>query len=442
MRRIQFLLILAYTCCAAGLSAQWQLQNTGFPDSLREVQAIWAVNENIVWAVASWAGTGDSTVQEFTRTLNGGQQWTAGNVPGLSGYASSMIFALDEDSAWIAFHHPDLSGGKIMHTANGGQSWTHQSTALFTSASEAYPNLVYFWDAQQGFLMGDPTDGYFEIYTTLNGGALWTRVDSVNIPPVLSGEYGYEREFTVIGDAVWFGTSKGRIYRSADRGAHWSVINTPFLGSGGRCRITEYRDPLHGIVCDRNGSLAVMYETNDGGASWQAISPVGTAYGRYLEYIPGTDSTYISSSNSGADQGVSISYDDGHHWMPVTASLSTGYGVMSFPNPLAGWAGQMSLGGGQGGILKYVGNTVGNTGQVPTMPRIYPNPCRGQFWLEDAERNSPATLSLLDLSGRRMLQARITESPQSVDVEGMAPGLYLLEFSTDDRVWTGKVILR
>jgi photosystem II stability/assembly factor-like uncharacterized protein len=442
MHRILKGVCLALVLFPLCLSAQWQLQNTGFPDSLREIQSIWAVNENLVWAVPSWGGPGDSTLQEFTRTLDGGQQWTAGTIPGLTGYATSMIFALDADSAWIAFHHPDLSGGKIMHTYNGGQTWVHQSTALFSSASEAYPNLVYFWDAQQGFLMGDPTYGYFEIYTTSNGGILWSRVDSTNIPSILTGEYGYEREFTVIGDTIWFGTSKGRVFRSADRGQHWTAINTPFMTTGGRCRITEFRDASHGIVCDRNGSLAVMFETNDGGASWQAISPVGTAYGRYMEYIPGTDSTYISSSNSGTDQGVSISYNDGHNWMPASASLAGGFGVMNFPNALAGWAGQLNLAGGQGGILKYVGNTVGWTAQGKDTPQIYPNPCRGQFWLEYDEMGGPSIIQVFDLSGREVRQMQMPGNRISVDVSALEEGVYILRLCHSQYTWSEKLIVR
>lgn len=437
----QLALVLAIFTIPFVIQAQWQVQHTGFADSMHAIQSIWAVDENIAWAMADYTGPGDTTIQRFTRTTDGGTNWVSGMVNSASELTPSMIFALNSDTAYIAFHDPDIDGGRIMRTADGGVNWVHQPSAIFSSAEGAYPNLVYFWDDQNGFAMGDPTEGYFEIYTTSSAGALWERVDSANIPAIISGEWGYEREFTVIGNTVWFGTSKGRVFKSTDRGYSWTVINTPLLNIG-RCRMVEFRDSLHGIVSDRVGSLADMYETNDGGLSWQQIVPGGVAYGRYLEYIPGTDSTYISSSDNGSPQGVSISYDDGHNWMSIADPGISSYGVLGFANQYGGWAGQENQGGGIGGIVKYLGNTVGvNEDRSPSFS-LWPNPTNGRINILIGSSEGGNSVKVLDITGRLIEEMHCPDDIQmQFDLGYLAPGHYFIILDTDQGEISRKLVL-
>lgn len=439
MKHLYF--FLAGLLCFLSLQAQWQQQNTGFPDSLYEVQSIWAVDAQTVWLTAAYDGPGDSTIQVFSRSLDGGQLWTAGNLSGLEGYVPTMIFALNADTAFICFHHNSLDGGKIMRTNDGGTSWHHQATALFPASEEAYPNIVYFWNAQDGFAMGDPTLGYFELYTTSNGGALWERVDSNLIPPIIAGEWGYAGEFSVIGDTLLFGTSEGRIFRSTDKGYTWSVINTP-LHPSNRCRFVEFWDPLNGIVADRVNNEALMYRTRDGGLNWEVVNATGTAYGRYFEYIPGTDSTFISSADGGSPQGVSISYDAGRNWMSVVNPAFDDYGVLHFPNPLAGWAGQTTEAGGSGGILKYTGNTVGIAEPAKDAFRIFPNPSEGLAHLEISKEWLPCLVEVRDVHGKLVYSEMAQQSPLSIRaVQGYQSGWYLVSLSKGKQVQTKPLVI-
>jgi photosystem II stability/assembly factor-like uncharacterized protein len=94
------------------------------------------------------------------------------------------------------------------------QTGASKASAGFDGAS-AFANVVYFWNKDEGFCMGDPNGGYFEIYTTSNGGVNWSRVARANIPnPSASDEYGTIGQFTVGDDGVvFFNTTKGRIYK-------------------------------------------------------------------------------------------------------------------------------------------------------------------------------------------------------------------------------------
>jgi photosystem II stability/assembly factor-like uncharacterized protein len=83
--------------------------------------------------------------------------------------------------------------GGIWKTANGGTTWTKQAATDYNTTA-SFTKLVYFWDTNNGFCMGDPdTPTTFEIYTTTNGGTNWVRVSASNVPVPLDGEYGYTK---------------------------------------------------------------------------------------------------------------------------------------------------------------------------------------------------------------------------------------------------------
>ena len=89
---------------------EWVEQASGFWEPTRGIHYISAVDENIVWAVG-YDGSGSSTpVQEFTRTINGGDLWVADLIDGApSDGDTAMIFALDDMTAWVPIHTGESS---------------------------------------------------------------------------------------------------------------------------------------------------------------------------------------------------------------------------------------------------------------------------------------------------------------------------------------------
>ena len=87
----------------------------------------------------------------------------------------SMIHAISYNTAWVvAYPFNNLSYGGIFKTTDGGATWNRQNTANY-SAPGAFPNVVYFWDENIGFAQGDPVDGEYELYTTVDGGKIGLR---------------------------------------------------------------------------------------------------------------------------------------------------------------------------------------------------------------------------------------------------------------------------
>ncbi|MBN1280385.1 MAG: hypothetical protein JXA00_01915 [Candidatus Thermoplasmatota archaeon] len=333
-----------------GMSSEWIEQATGFPDPSRGINYIHCVDENIVWA-AAYDGTNPSAAcQEFTKTINGGTTWTPGFIGGADGLSLSMIFALDENTAWAPMYAAAGGTQGIYKTLNGGSSWTRQESANYNLVG-SFPNCVHFWDENIGWCMGDPVDGYYEIYTTTDGGALWTRVPSSDIPVPLSGEFGVVGYYDVIGDNIWFGTNMGRVYKSEDRGLHWTVAQTPLPAY----LRPMFKDEDNGLVIDLNAAAtAMLAETSDGGATWQQITFSGTCYDSDICYLPGTDNMYISTGAASGASGASYSLDGGHTWILYDEMFDVQMMALDFVEGKIGWAGSFNDDEFTGGIFKHV----------------------------------------------------------------------------------------
>ena len=140
--------------------------------------------------------------------------------------------------------------------------------------------------------MGDPVDGYFEIYTTTNGGVNWVRVPSSNIPAPLTGETGVVDWHAYYNDSYWFSTSSQRIFRSTDRGYTWTCSQFP---SGTYIPSIAFRDELNGLSDAIIGSTFFIYKTSDGGNTWTSNALPNWIYGYpNIEYVPGYQSTYYN----------------------------------------------------------------------------------------------------------------------------------------------------
>lgn len=330
----------------------WVMQNSNFSVLGRGIMWMYAVDTNVVWALGYDGTNPQALIQEFTRTSNGGSTWKSGSIPGLSNHGPSCIVAVDSLTAWVAYYNAN-GGGKILKTTDGGLTWVHQSTATF-AAPDGFPNIVYFWNHQKGVCIGDPNGGYFEIYTTDDGGNTWTRVSDANIPRPLNNEYGVTSFYSVVGNTIFFSTNQSRIFKSTDFGHTWTVMTTP-IPAGKQFKVV-FRSLYDGII-RMNESPYTAYITHDGGQTWQLLSFYGNWYRTDFTYVKGTQSTWVSV---GADyqtpfMGISYSTDDGQNWIDFPAMDTTQHLQVVFPSNKVGYVGAFHNYGNDG-IFKYTGS--------------------------------------------------------------------------------------
>lgn len=302
---------------------------SAFPNVSAYPGQIDAVDEMVAWSIARDGSGGQANYRIFNKTKDGGATWSSGSVTTLGGTAFSMIDGLNKDTAFIAMYGTGATGNKILKTVNGGTSWASVKTA---AGSESFFNVVHFFNDNDGLVMGDPQAGYFEIYLTANGGTNWTRVASSAIPTPLAGEYGITGLCTAVGNTFWFTTNKGRVYKSTDKGATWSVV-TFYSGTyTTNADIAFDEGALNGIIqtglsdASSNPMGNKMYSTTNGGTNWTEITSTytGNFYTSGISSVPGQANTFISV---GADfetplMGASKTIDGGLTWNEIAQYYS------------------------------------------------------------------------------------------------------------------------
>jgi len=359
MKKI-FLSLAAILVFSTAMIAQtWTSVNSNLPagDGVGQI-SIGMNNQNALWAYG--IGSTGLILDVFTKSTDGGATWTKGSFN--AGTGLSQLFAIDENTCWAMFNTGATQG--IYKTTDGGTTWAKQGTAY---GSSSFADAMCFLDNNNGVAIGDPNGGYFEIYTSSDGGTTWARVPTANIPTPLASEYGITGDCCSYGDnSVWFGTTKGRIFHSVDKGLHWTASETTYGTS--QTVQPAFSDSLHGMAyfsylnIGQDDSLNI---SSDGGTTWQGIA-VTNLYGRYISYIPGTASTFVGSSGSaGTDSGVCYTYDGGKHWTVITAGGN--YQGNAWTNPVTGWAGSTaSAKKSTGGMFIYKGDSL-----VPMAARFH-----------------------------------------------------------------------
>jgi PKD repeat protein/photosystem II stability/assembly factor-like uncharacterized protein len=352
------LIIFSIALSISSFAQTWVSQGLGWTATPLGIMNISIVNSQVVWVAGSDGSGGNLPIQNFSKTINGGTTWTPGTITGATGLSISMISAVDENTAWVAMFKVSGSNPQgVYKTTNGGATWVHQASALYTNAS-SFPDCIYFWDLNNGIVMGDPINGKFEIYTTTDGGTTWTAVPGAQMPDILTGEAGWTSDFCVLGNNVWFGTNKGRVFASTDQGHNW-IAAAP-TGFSGKNLYPAFKDNLNGLVLKYYSAADtsnLLQSSSDGGATYSPLTYQGSVLTGDLKYVPGSTNTYVTTGWDGPDQGdtrmgVTYSFDGGATWITDADINTVGLTCSSWLNDSTGWVGGFNSGTSDG-IFKY-----------------------------------------------------------------------------------------
>ena len=345
---------------SADAGGSWSAASSGQQYSLNDGVA---VSSSDLWAVDDGGALLHSS---------DGRQWAEQPSPVRWSQELRALSFPDANDGWLVGATQSFSGGVILHTSDGGATWSPQASSLagelvgvdFVDAANGWaisddpwgsgnggamtaierttdggaswlaqyvngnPSLtaVDFVDATTGWAGGSASNGEAAVmYKTTDGGQSWA---TEALPKGLTGLSGLQfmdqNEGWAVGSSFPESsapTPQGWLLHTTDGGATWAAVTTAPTGS--------FVDAVH-FLDSQHGWLAGLgvWATTDGGATWAKVA------GGAAAAIAATDATHVwafgdgivaTLDGDGGDAAPPQTLDDADwawHRRPVTIALS------------------------------------------------------------------------------------------------------------------------
>ena len=407
-----------------------------------------AIDATTAWGVSTGANT--YVVPQLVRTTNAGQTWTVSTLPVQAAVQedATALAAFNATTAWVTTTNVNGMGGRILRTIDGGLNWTTQSNTTVFGSPSSYPDLVRFFSATEGVVVGESISGTnsFEAYTTADAGQTWAPVSTM--PALLPSENIITGAPAVVGSTVWFLTTGGRVFRSLDKGLTWTVsVIDPNLTDPASIAFRDAQNGLVNVLDDGGGTNHLLFRTTNGGTTWAQVIYTGPLHGLGLSTVPGTDQYVSTGAELGnGDEGSSFTRDNGQTWVALENTLSH-LGV-EFVSPTAGWSGgfQTKPTGIMGGINRFSGTALATRTDAVLQASltVAPNPAlNGRFALQAPPLVGTATVRVLDVAGRLVqTQPWASATPLALDLSREPAGIYILEVQAASGTARQKVVVQ
>lgn len=345
---LPFAFLIAFSSIAS--SQVWLPKAAGLLPANYGVDDISIVNEQVIWATANDYSTSTPSVpadhvSKLIKSTDGGETWTVADIEEATGRFCWDIHAFDENTACVTTTNRG-SGNKrgIFRTTDGGTTWTE---VFNHPAGDLW---MHFFDGQEG-VCGSGED----IARTVNGGATWTPVPTANIPNLMTGEIiggaSLSNGIGTSSNSVWFGTSKGRVFKTADRGQNWTAHNTG-LGANSFLYSFGFIDEKNGLGVFDIGGVAELARTTDGGLTW---AKTGNFDFTLVDAIPCANTFMGASYNAGSER-TAFSTDHGTSWTVRDTTLAANAHV--FVRPDLGWTANAASVGSGPALYKWIGGSL------------------------------------------------------------------------------------
>jgi hypothetical protein len=412
---------------------------------------------SIVDASTVWLGTRAYNINGSqgpysiaVHTTDGGNTWQFDTIPVTGTPYIRSLCAVDANTCFYVLSLGNTTNSAIWKTIDGGSSWVKKNTTQF-NGSGGFCDFFHAFDANEGVAVGDPTDGYFEIQRTTDGGETWTRVDENLIPPPLPGEWGFENVYCALEDNIWFAACKPssggawalRVYRSDDRGQHWAV--SPTVVDDFSYFDMDFSTAQKGVVVDpfMDFTTKYFYSTSDGGDSWTKDSIEGNILPiQGVSHVEGFDGGFIMGLADTTTFRASVIFtpDFFNTTVAIDSNLTADpYGV-HFKDVSTGWISAFGPGSDTSAILKYTGllTSISNAAQSAEKLSIIPNPTFNEALvkLPEMDGKGELTLTIYNAAGTRLDNRRIesTTGWTKLNASTYNNGVYILQIVSGDRL--------
>lgn len=176
-------LMLAFGAVAAVSAQDAPAPLTSSQTTQVRLRGLSAVNDQLAWA----SGVKGTVI----RTSDGGTTWQNVSVPNTDALDFRDIQAFSADEAIVLAAGPGQSS-KLYRTVDGGATWT---LVLQNLAADGFYDCMVF-EGDHGWMMGDPIEGRYQIFESLDRGAHWAQ--SANGTPAAKDEAAFAASGTCI----------------------------------------------------------------------------------------------------------------------------------------------------------------------------------------------------------------------------------------------------
>lgn len=222
------------------------------------------------------------------------------------------VYFVDPNIGWI-FSDSDT----ILHTMDGGISWSIQSTGIDYAITDAC-----FYNANVGWIVGD----LGTILKTEDGGNTWTELNS-NLFDLLTSIYFIDDQ------TGWVVGESGVVVKTTDGGETWT--SQIFPTDETEHQVVRFADAQNGWVVGALDEAAHIMKTVDGGATWTTVMH-DTTYGpmKAAEFMD------VQVGWVGGMKGVILHTTDGGITWTTQYSAADGEQVrdLEFADAQLGWA--------------------------------------------------------------------------------------------------------
>lgn len=274
------------------------------------------------------------------RTSDGGRSWGRITLDGLR--SVTYLQAFDPAGAVVI----DAAGGTLHTTEDGGAHWQHQS---FPSPVPTGRTPAYFTSPSEGWvIISSATSGTSSLYHTANAGRSW----DVAVPE-LSGQPVVHFRDSRTGWVSHPGRSGPEVFETSDGGRTWDAITLatpptypglvtlvgPVLTFGTSAAVTLYVHVAEGSQGAGSPASIYAYSSSDAGRHWS--NPVTVWSGKAMESAPPALPSLASPSiwYTLLTDTVRLSRDGGRSWKSYPLGSAPAYSPYSaaFPTDAEGY---------------------------------------------------------------------------------------------------------